>query len=180
MYTWCGAKIRLQNQRTELERRSCRYKTNTRIWRRLFFGYLKGENGVHRLVRISPTVMPSVIPLCIRLCVSASRWQYRNWHQSCWYRDYDFPISGAGGQNVNRKLKFNCFINQPEYKYNVLKHVRNKITDSVPCKCYDQLYEIELKKKKQAQRWYRSGKMKIEWGSQIRNYVMQPYKLVKT
>jgi peptide chain release factor 2 len=42
-----------------------------------------------------------------------------------------------------------------------------------------QLYEIELKKKQAQRADIEAGKMKIEWGSQIRNYVMQPYKLVK-
>jgi protein subunit release factor B len=95
----------------------------------IILGYLKGENGVHRLVRISPlTVMPSVIPLLHPfMCIADSIEIDIN------PRDYDFAIQWCG---TKCKVETSSIISyQPT---NVLKHVRNKITDSVPCKwCYD-------------------------------------------
>ncbi len=147
------------------------------------FGYLKSEIGVHRLVRISPfdsgarrhTSFASVyaypeVDESIEININTSDIDWET-----------FRSSGAGGQSVNKIESAVRLRHEPSGLIIECQQERSQLLNKEKAlnMLKSKLYQIEIEKKNEERDKRESSKLKIDFGSQIRNYVLHPYKLVK-
>lgn len=147
------------------------------------YGYMKAENGVHRLVRISPfdankrrhTSFASVFVIpevddSIDIDINPAD-----------LRIDTYRSGGKGGQNVNKVETAVRITHIPTNTVAACQSERSQIQNKTNAfkMLKSKLYQIELEKQKAEANEIEKGKMKIEWGSQIRSYVFHPYNMVK-